>query len=145
MTLPPLSLTGAQWDEIVAHLTASLPEEGCGLLAGRAAIEIVLPIENAEHSPVRYTMEPRALVAALARFEAAGMDLLGVFHSHPSGPFGVSDSDMREWRYRETALMVCVPGRAGWQGRAYFIVDGQATEIPVLVEQGARWVGGESN
>ena len=126
----------AQWAEIVAHLEACLPEEGCGLLAGRAdRVDLVVPIENVEHSPVHYTMEPRALVGALGRFEVLGLDLMGAFHSHPGGPFGVSQSDVREWRYPEAALVVCALGETGWAARAFLVDEGRAMEMPLQIER----------
>ena len=130
-----IHLSGAQWVEIAAHLEACLPEEGCGLLAGCAdRVDLVLPIENVEHSPVHYTMEPRALVVAFGRHEALGLDLLGAFHSHPGGPFGVSQSDVREWRYPEAALVVCAPGEEGWAARAFLVDEGRVTEMPLQIE-----------
>jgi proteasome lid subunit RPN8/RPN11 len=130
-----IRLTAGQWADVVGHLAACLPEEGCGLLAGHAdRVELVLPIENADHSPVHYTMEPRALVSALGRLETLGLELLGAFHSHPAGPFGVSESDVREWHYPEAALMVCAPREEAWGARA-FIVDGsRVAEVPVQFE-----------
>jgi proteasome lid subunit RPN8/RPN11 len=129
-----IRLTGEQWAEVVAHLEACRPEEGCGLLAGRAdRVEIVLPIENIDHSPVRYRMEARALVAGLGRIEDLGLDLLGAFHSHPAGPPGVSESDLREWQYPESALIVCAPGAHGaWQIRAFRADEGGVVELRVL-------------
>lgn len=131
-----ISLSAAQWAEIVTHLEACLPEEGCGLLAGGVdRVELVVPIENVEHSPVHYAMEPRALVGALGRLEALGLDLRGAFHSHPGGPFGVSESDVREWQYPEAALVVCAPGEEGWAARAFLVDEGGVTEILLQVER----------
>jgi len=135
MVKPRIRLSAAQWAEIVTHLEACLPEEGCGLLAGRAGrVELVVPIENVEHSPVHYAMEPRALVDTLGRFEVLGLDLMGAFHSHPGGPFGVSESDVREWQYPEAALVVCAPEEAGWAARAFLVDEGGATEMPLQID-----------
>jgi proteasome lid subunit RPN8/RPN11 len=78
-------------------------------------------------------MEARALVAGLGRIEDLGLDLLGAFHSHPRGPLGVSESDVREWQYPESALIVCSPGaHADWRMRAFRVDEGGAVELPVL-------------
>ena len=130
-----IRLSAAQWAEIVAHLEACLPEEGCGLLAGRAnRVELVVPIENVEHSSVHYAMEPRALVGGLGRLEALGLDLMGAFHSHPGSPLGVSQSDVREWQYPEAALVVCALGEKGWEARAFTVDEGRVTEMPLQIE-----------
>jgi proteasome lid subunit RPN8/RPN11 len=130
-----IRLTAGQWADVVGHLVGCLPEEGCGLLAGHAnRVDLVLPVENAEHSPVHYTMEARALVAALGRLEVLGLELLGAFHSHPGGPFGVSESDVREWQYPEAALVVCAPREEAWGARAFIVDGGRVAEVPVQIE-----------
>jgi proteasome lid subunit RPN8/RPN11 len=79
-------------------------------------------------------MEHRALVRAFHQVEGLGLELLAAFHSHPQGPAGVSQSDVREWQYPEAALVVCTPGREGWVPRG-FIVNGETVrEIPFLVD-----------
>jgi proteasome lid subunit RPN8/RPN11 len=128
-----IRLSAAQWAEIAAHLEACLPEEGCGLLAGRDRWTWWL-IENVEHSPVHYAMEPRAMVGALGRLEGLGLDLMGAFHSHPGGPLGVSESDVREWQYPEAAIVVCAPGEQGWAARAFLVDEGRVREMLLLVE-----------
>ena len=134
MAVPELRLTRDQWATIVRHLRACLPEEGCGLLGGREArVELVVPIENVEHSPVRYTLEPRAFVAALGRLESLGLGLLAAFHSHPVGPLGVSQDDVREWQYPEAVLMVCVPGEPEWQARGFVVAGGRVTDAPLHI------------
>ena len=80
-------------------------------------------------------MEARALVAGLRRIEDLGLDLLGAFHSHPGGPLGVSERDVREWQYPESALIVCAPGPdAVWGVRAFRVDDVGVVELPVLQE-----------
>jgi proteasome lid subunit RPN8/RPN11 len=130
-----LRIQGEDWDRLTAYLHSCLPEEGCGLLAGRAGeVDLWLPIENSEHSPTHYHMEHRALVRAFHQVEGLGLELLAAFHSHPQGPAGVSQSDVREWQYPEAALVVCTPGREGWVPRG-FIVNGETVrEIPFLVD-----------
>ena len=62
-------------EELLAHATALLPEEACGLLAGRdGRATRFYPVENARHSPVAYDMEPRALVRAILAIEAEGLN-----------------------------------------------------------------------
>jgi proteasome lid subunit RPN8/RPN11 len=135
MTPDRIRLSQAHWAEVVKHMAACLPEEGCGLLAGRAGrVELVLPIENAEHSRLHYSMEPRALIAALGRLEELGLELLGAFHSHPAGPSGVSESDVREWQYPEAALVVCAPREESWGARAFIVEGGRVAEVPLQIE-----------
>lgn len=96
---------------------------------------MVLPVENELHSRTRYRMEPRALVAALHRIEAEGMEMLAAFHSHPAGPDGVSAMDRDEWAYPEAALVVCMRGPQGWSGRVYRIEGGNLRELRLVLEE----------
>ena len=49
----------------------------------RACGDESLGIPNAERSAVRFRMEPRAQWRAFQRIEAAGLELVGIYHSHP--------------------------------------------------------------
>ncbi len=94
-----------------------------------------LPIENSDHSPASYRMEDRALVRAFYQMEGSGLDLLAAVHSHPHGPAGVSQSDVREWQYPEAALVVCTPAGKGWAARAFLLSGPAVRDIPILVER----------
>ena len=125
--------------EILAHLRANLPEEACGLLGGRmlkdaeadtvvARTEIMLPIENALHSPVRFLMDPAAQLKSFYLLEERGLELVGIFHSHPTGPARPSPTDVAEFAYPGTLTLIYTPAAAAqgensltWSLRAFQI------------------------
>jgi proteasome lid subunit RPN8/RPN11 len=130
-----LILTGEQWAQICAHLSAKLPEEACGLLAGRDGRTLkVFLIPNAAHSPTRFMMAPAHLLQALEEIDEAGWDLLGIFHSHPAGPPAPSPTDVAEAYYPDSAYLICAPGPHGWQVGTFEIRDGQTREIPLEIK-----------
>jgi proteasome lid subunit RPN8/RPN11 len=130
-----LTLTAEQWAQMCAHLTAQLPNEACGLLAGRAGrIDKVYLITNAQASPVRYEMEPGELIEAILEMERADWELLGIFHSHPAGPPTPSPTDVAQAYYPDSAYLICSPGAENWQGRAFEIRDGSPREILLTIE-----------
>jgi proteasome lid subunit RPN8/RPN11 len=132
-----LRIRAGDWNRVTAHLQSCLPEEGCGLLAGRGPdVELIVPIENAEHSSSHYHMEHRALIEAFHRVDQLGLELLGAFHSHPHGPAGVSQSDVEEWQYPEAALVVCTRLGDEWTARGFMAEAGGVREIPLLVDLG---------
>ena len=105
-----LTLSPEQLQQIGTHLTACLPEEACGMVGGadrRAGL--VLPVENALHSPVRFQMEPMAQFKAMIQIETAGMELLAIFHSHPNGPVHPSPTDVAEFLYPGTLVLIASP------------------------------------
>lgn len=104
------------------HVLSCLPEEACGLLGGTGALaSLMLPVANAARSSTRFRMDPQDQVEAMTRVEGAGLDLVAIFHSHPCGPAGPSETDLREAAYPESAYLIWSPGSGGWECRAFWI------------------------
>lgn len=81
-------------DQIVAHAVEELPNECCGLLIGTPdMVEDAARARNAKRSRTRFQVEPADHFAAIRRARAAGFEIVGAYHSHPSGPSGPSDTD----------------------------------------------------
>jgi proteasome lid subunit RPN8/RPN11 len=128
-----LTLSLSQVQQMQDHLASCLPEEGCGLLAGRAArVSEVIPVPNAARSATRFLMEPRAQLLALERIEQEGLELLGIFHSHPAGPDGPSETDMREAAY--PAVQVIWSKSSGeWRARGYWLEETGPSEVQLRI------------
>ena len=96
-----LELGPGQAASLVASARAAAPEEACGLLLGRrgggvARVREAPRVPNRAADPrVAFELEPGAWAALLDRAEAAGLELLGVWHSHPRGPVAPSAEDRR--------------------------------------------------
>jgi proteasome lid subunit RPN8/RPN11 len=129
-----LILQKEHFDEMVCHVSAQAPLEACGLLVGRAGrVESVLPVTNADQSPARFRMEPLEQLRAFEWIDSRGLDLVGIFHSHPAGPGTVSPTDIAEATYA-VVHVVLSHVRKEWRARGFWIEDGQAVEIPLWVE-----------
>jgi proteasome lid subunit RPN8/RPN11 len=121
------------------HILACMPEEGCGLLAGRdGLVTLALHVENAEHSPVRYRMEPRAQLEGLLSIEAQGLDLLGIYHSHPAGPAVPSATDRAEVYDPETPVLIWCFGAQGWNARAFAMREDCPVDVPIEIVPAAQ-------
>ena len=120
---------------ILAHVSRWQPEEACGLLAGRGAqVERVYLVENARHSLTDYRMDPAQQVSAMLAIERAGLELIGIFHSHPAGPPRPSATDVDRAYYPEVVYLIVAPaGARGWLMRGFRIEAGQVNEVPVEV------------
>lgn len=78
-----MRLPRALADELVAHARADMPNECCGLIAGRDGTAIrVMRTTNTEASPFMYVMDPREQMRLMEEVEDAGEDLLAIYHSH---------------------------------------------------------------
>jgi len=90
-----LMLPRVLYEEMLAQARAELPNECCGMLAGRieAAEEdspprgLVLrrfPLVNELASPVEYLLESKSWFPAYRATEKQRMDILAFYHSHPT-------------------------------------------------------------
>jgi len=82
---------------------ASYPEEAAGFLLGRDGddkiVMGILPLRNAREEASRrrrYLISPAEYQAAESTADRLGLNLIGVFHSHPDHPSEPSEYD-REW------------------------------------------------
>ena len=54
-----LTITESQAKSMIAHAQHGLPNEACGLLGGKSGhVSTVYLGTNAEHSPIRYLLDP---------------------------------------------------------------------------------------
>lgn len=90
--------------EIHAHGEALYPEEGAGLLLGsidgdHREARRVLPMPNhfePDERGHRYRLDPQETLQAEQLAEQLGLEVIGVFHSHPDHPPAPSKYDL-EW------------------------------------------------
>ncbi|MBL8063352.1 MAG: M67 family metallopeptidase [Anaerolineales bacterium] len=131
--LSSLTLTNEQLQKMIAHVQSHAPLEACGLLAGKgSSVEAVLMIPNQAQSPVRYVMEPVEQLQAFEWIDSNGLDLLGIFHSHPAGPEIVSPTDIAEAAY-EVVYVILSRVEDRWRTRGFWIQDGVYREVPLQV------------
>jgi proteasome lid subunit RPN8/RPN11 len=117
------------WQQMLQHVDRHIPLEACGLLAGRNdQVEKVIEVRNQAQSPVRFVMDPYEQLKAFDWIEASGLDLLGIFHSHPAGPETASVTDIAEAAYDVVHLIWSRTGDR-WQARGFWIEDGEVSEV----------------
>ncbi len=131
-----LALSKTQWDEMRVHVAKQVPLEACGLLAGKNdRVEKVLFVRNQAQSPVRYVMDPYEQLKAFSWIESHNLDLLGIFHSHPTGPETASVTDIAEAAYEVVHVIWSLSGRT-WKARGFRIENGRALDVPLLIHEG---------
>jgi len=120
---------------MLEHVRRCAPEEACGLLGGKGdEVNRVYPISNIARSPERFRMDPVQQVEALMQIDEWG-ELVGIYHSHPSGPTTPSELDIKEAAYPEAAYLVWAKQDEEWQCRAYIMLPEGPREIPVHLEE----------
>ena len=110
-----------------------MPLEACGLLAGKSdRVEAVIRVQNQAQSPVRFVMDPYEQLKAFDWIDSHGLELLGIFHSHPTGPETASSTDIAEAAY-EVVHLIWSRNQDLWQVRGFWIENGGATEISLKI------------
>ena len=122
-------------DEMVAHAREDLPNECCGILAGRDGSVLKLyRMTNVEASPFRFSMDPAEIVKVDTEAGDNDWDLLAIYHSHTRSEAYPSDTDVRiaggtaelwpDVRY----VLVSLMDEDNPQVRLFRIRDGAITE-----------------
>jgi len=127
--IPELTIKKEHWREMLEHVDRHMPLEACGLLAGTDHhVEKVIGVPNQARSPVRFVMDPYEQLQAFDWIESQGLDLLGIFHSHPAGPATISATDIAEAAYEVVYVIWSWTG-ARWGARGFWIENGKASEV----------------
>jgi proteasome lid subunit RPN8/RPN11 len=95
--------------ELIRHLSAALPEEGCAVLVGRQDRVRLVPMQNAQSAHhardpeafrrtarTAFSFDPRAWLTVLREADRAGERVLAIAHSHPEGGSAFSAEDRRQ-------------------------------------------------
>jgi len=104
----PPSVPGPVLTELVRHLSAALPDEGCAVLLAREDDVRLVPMENAQArhhardpgafprtARTAFSLDPRAWLGLLRDVDRTGERVLAIAHSHPDGGPGFSAEDRR--------------------------------------------------
>ena len=83
-------------DAIIEQAYAELPNETCGLLAGKESEVVKLfAMTNIDHSPEHFSFDPTEQFQVLRAARADGLSIVANFHSHPETPSRPSKEDIR--------------------------------------------------
>lgn len=129
----PQTLYGA----ICRHVVSNPSVEVCGLLAGvGGTVSQVYPVSNVAAAPaVSYYMDPLEQLAALKEIDRLGLNLVGVYHSHPAEGYPTpSATDLRQALGQTMVYLILVPGTGSISScRAFRLLHESYVEVPVIV------------
>jgi proteasome lid subunit RPN8/RPN11 len=113
-----VTLNQAAQQELVSDICQRADIEACGVLIGSMSndywyVEHVHPLRNIAHSPVYFEFAPEDLLAVELAYPG---QIVGVYHSHPTGYARASKTDQENMRHinQEEAipwvwLIICGP------------------------------------
>src|SRR5919202_1302406 len=101
-TFGMIRIEAPAWDVMVQHARTTYPNECCGAMLGsldgdRKTVITAIPLENAftGEQSARYELRQEDLLRADAAARARGLDLIGIFHSHPDCDAYFSKTDLK--------------------------------------------------
>jgi proteasome lid subunit RPN8/RPN11 len=118
------------FEEIVAHAFGGLPNEACGVIAGRDGRPVrMYPLRNIEESPVVYRFDERQQLKVFNDVEDRGWDLLGFWHSHTQTEAYPSPTDRERAHWKDP-----VSGEEvlAYPGTSYLILSLRDRENPEI-------------
>ncbi len=119
-------------EQMLRQAERELPNEACGYLAGRdGAVAEFIPMTNADHNPEHFSFIPEEQFRAVKASRSRGLQLIAVYHSHPSSPARLSDEDLRllndpDLVYLIVSFMATEPVL-----KAFRVRSRQVSEIPI--------------
>ena len=140
-------------NQIHAHGENAYPEEGAGFLLGSADGELrqviaILGLSNAREDTARhnrYLLTAQDYLRGEQEGERLGLDVLGVFHSHPDHPNRPSEYD-REWAMPWFSyLITSVQAGRSAESRAWRLVEDRTefVEEMIIINRESRVENGE--
>ncbi len=122
-------------DEIVSHAREDLPNECCGMVGGAdGEARTVYRAENAEASPLRYSIDAREQFRLMREIEGAGEELVGIYHSHTKSPAFPSQTDVNLAGWPEAVyLIVSLADPDAPDLKGFWIRDGEIAEAELAV------------
>lgn len=96
-----IEIESEPWAVMVQHAERTFPNECCGAMLGRIhtdkkTVTDAVPLENsfAGEQAERYELRPEDLLAADRAARGSGLDLIGIYHSHPDCDAYFSKTDL---------------------------------------------------
>ncbi|HJR60392.1 MAG TPA: M67 family metallopeptidase [Vicinamibacterales bacterium] len=128
-----MKIRPAAVDAIVEHARADAPLECCGLLIGSdEVVEESYRAANLRRSEVAFQVDPADHFAAIRKARAAGLAVIGAYHSHPRSVAAPSETDIQE--STDASLLHVIVSLAGPEPvlRGYRIDRGHAVEVGLV-------------
>lgn len=129
-----LIFTKEQIQSLINYVESHAPLEACGLLAGKdVTVEKIFFVQNQAKSAVRFVMNPIEQLTAFEWIESNNMTLLGIFHSHPTGPETVSATDIADSAYAVVHVILSCRNK-NWKARGFWIENNDYSEVSLKIK-----------
>lgn len=127
-------------ERMISQARQELPNECCGILAGRKNgddIEIIeiYPVKNIDESPEHFSMDPKEQFQVYYTIRDRGLKLLGNYHSHPETPSRPSREDIRLAHDPEAVYGILSLAEAEPVLKFFYIKEGLPAELTLSIKE----------
>ena len=121
---------------MIEHAAQKPRLECCGLVAGHhGVITRAFAATNAAADAAKnYEIAPEELFQLMREIRAAGLELMGIYHSHPNGSGEPSPRDIERAYYPDAAYFIVSIQTGVTKIRGFSIRDGRVNELEIVVE-----------
>ena len=126
------------FEQMLKQAEVEAPIEACGILAGKdGEVEKLYKMTNADRSSDHFMMEPKEQFKVAKDIRSAGLEMLAIYHTHPTTPARLSAEDIRlALTPNITYIIVSLQDSASPVIKGFLMQDGDITEVPVKILRG---------
>jgi len=131
--LQNIILSNSQKSTLKEHAVNDSPNESCAILFGKtegqsSIVKEVFLAKNIEDSPVNFTISNEQLIEGYKMAEEKNLDVIAIFHSHPSSDAIPSNTDRK---FMETNPVVWIIFSGITEEFRAYVLDSDVKEIPI--------------
>ena len=123
-------------EKILKQFKEESPNEACGILAGKnGRVEKVYAMANIDRSPATYFMDPKEQLLVMKEMRNAGLEMVGIYHSHVASPAYPSGHDVEMAFDPETSyVIVSLKDKDNPSVRSFKIKEGKIIEEKLIIK-----------
>lgn len=130
-----LYLSKKQLEELVEHSKRESPNEACGILAGNQAdkkVDKVYQMTNTDKSAKTFFMNPKEQLKVMKEIRNLGLEMVGIYHSHPETEAYPSAHDVELAFYPEVSfVIISIRDKENPSIRSFKIIEEKISEEEV--------------
>ncbi len=110
------------------------PLEVCALLIGSMQDDVVIKyvkeVENADKSSISFSISDEDLIRAYEYADGMGLDVVGIFHSHPYSDAYPSSKDIKYMKINQVPWLIL---SSKGEVRAFMICNNEVKELDIAI------------
>jgi len=133
-----LKIKRQNFESIEKHALKVFPLECCGLLIGKMGkgifeVKEVIRAENVHESEVSFEADAELVYKVITTAEAKGLELIGIYHSHPKMHAYISamDAEMMKLWPNVTWLVLGVSNNQIIEKKVFMLKKGKIVELEI--------------